>query len=66
MGSFFADIHADKESQLLGAFCGIKDTFEIQKLREDKTYQGFLDLAKALRFQLVIVMQSEYAARQLN
>lgn len=52
MGSFFADIHADKESQLLGAFCGIKDTFEIQKLREDKTYQGFLDLAKALRFQL--------------
>lgn len=52
MGNFFADIHADKESQLSGTFCSIKDTFEIQKLREDKTYQGFLELAKALRFQL--------------
>lgn len=52
MGKFFADIHADKESQLSGVFCNIEDTVEIQKLREDKTYQGFLDLAKALRFQL--------------
>lgn len=52
MGSFFADIHADKESQLSGDFCNIEDTFEMKELRRDKTYQGFLDLAKALRFQL--------------
>lgn len=52
MGKFFADIHADKESQLSGVFCNIEDTVEIQKLRKDKTYRGFLDLAKALRFQL--------------
>lgn len=52
MGKFFADIHADKESQLQGAFCNIEDTVEVQKLREDRTYGGFLDLAKELRFQL--------------
>lgn len=52
MGKFFADIHADKESQLSGGFCNIEDTVEIQKLRGDRTYRGFLDLAKALRFQL--------------
>lgn len=52
MGKFFADIHADKESQLLGTFCNIEDTVEVQKLREDKTYEGFLNLAKEFRFQL--------------
>ncbi len=52
MGKFFADIHVDKESQLSGVFCNIEDTVEIQKLRKDKTYRGFLDLAKDLRFQL--------------
>lgn len=64
MGKFFADIHADKESQLSGGFCNIEDTVEIQKLRGDRTYRGFLDLAKALGFSFVIVMQSKHAARQ--
>lgn len=52
MGQYFADIHADTTSQLLGQPCHIKDTPAVTELRTASSYDKLLELAKALCWQL--------------
>ena len=52
MGQFFADEHASPESQFENKPHGLTDTLQVQQKRDAADFDGLMDLAKALCWQL--------------